>query len=88
MSVLLEILYRPTNPGYTDRNRLGPYLFSNTTESLLKMNLQLVLFAMGLLTACLPSGKMEGADLGLEVKECEGLEKMTLVYHPHHLLYI
>ena len=52
------------------------------------MNLQLVLFAMELLTACLPSGKMEGADVGLEGKECEGLEKMTVGYQPHHLLYI
>ena len=39
------------------------------------MKLQLILLAMGLLTACLPSGKMEWADLGLEGKECEGLEQ-------------
>ena len=53
------------------------------------MKLQLVLLAIGLITACLPSGKMEGGgDLGLEGKECEGLEQeMTLGYHPHHLLY-
>ena len=61
------------------------------------MKLQLVLLTIGLITACLPSGKMEGGggggggggrDLGLEGKECEGLEQeMTLGYHTHHLLY-
>ena len=53
------------------------------------MKLQLVLFTMGQLTACLPSGKMEWADLGLEGKEYEGLElEMTLVNHPHHSPYV
>ena len=80
---------RPSNPGYTERDRLDPCLFSNRTGSVLTMKLQLILLTMGLLTACLQSGKMEWVDLGLEGKECEGLEqRMTLVNHPHHLLYI
>ena len=67
-------------------------LFSNRTGLVLTMNLQLVQLAIGLIAACLPSGKMEGGGgggLGLEEKEREGLEQqMTLGYHPHHLLYI
>ena len=50
--------------------------------------MRLVLLTMGLITTCPPSGKMVGGDLGLEEKECEGLEQeMTLVNHPHHQLY-
>ena len=45
---------RPFKPGYTHRDP------SNTTESVPTMKLWLVLLAMGLLTTCLPSGKMEG----------------------------
>ena len=41
-------------PGYTHRDP------SNTTESVPPMKLWLVLLAMGLLTTCLHSGKMEG----------------------------
>ena len=40
----------------------------NKTRYILAMKLQLVLLAIGLITACLPSGKMEGGDLGLEGK--------------------
>ena len=71
-------------PGYTHRDS------SNTTESVPTMKMWSVLLAMGLLTACLPSGKMEGGGyLGLEGKDCDGLEQeMPLGYYPHHLLYI
>ena len=77
---------------YTDRDRLDPCLFSNRTESVLAMKLWLVLLAMALLTACLPSGKMErGGDFGNgwgSVSEGWNKVYMTLGYHAHHLLYI
>ena len=53
------------------------------------MKLQLVLLAIGLITACLPSGKMDKWwGFGTEEKEFEGLElEMSLVNHPHHQLF-
>ena len=43
----------------TETDYIDSCLFSNRTELVLAMELQLVLLTMGLLTTCLPSGKME-----------------------------